>query len=377
MNDDPKSAYIHIPFCRRRCGYCNFALVADRDYLVDRFLDALETEIGWLDRRYELETLFLGGGTPSHLTVNQLKRLKQIVNSRFDIALGAEVTSECNPNDLNAEKAEALASFGINRISLGIQSMHPAKLERLERTHQPADVIEAIKVARQFAKSVSIDLIFATPGETLSEWQADLETAMAMEPDHLSTYELTYEKGTSFWSRLTRGSLTEASEDLKADMYESTIRQVRAASYTQYEVSSFAKPGHSCRHNENYWTGEPYFAFGPGASSYLNGVRTTNHQGLLQYLKSVEAGSPPTAVSEKLSPLDSAKELLTIGLRRVAGVDEADFHQRTGFTVDELLQNVAASWIQEGLLCRNGNRWQLTDRGRMVCDALATRILTA
>jgi oxygen-independent coproporphyrinogen-3 oxidase len=372
----PKSLYIHIPFCRRRCGYCNFSLVANRDYLVERFLRALAQEISWLDRSYPLQTLFLGGGTPSHLTSSQLRELKRVLATRFEFDQAAEVTAECNPNDLGTEKSEALAEFGINRVSLGVQSFNAAKLERLERDHRAEDVAKAVLRSRRFARSISLDLIFAAPEESLAQWQQDLRSALELDPDHLSVYELTYEKGTQFWNRLQHQKLNEADEDLRAEMYELAMTEIEKAGLKQYEISSFAKPNHLCGHNEIYWMGEPYFAFGPGASRYIDGCRQTNHQSTMQYIKLIEAGQRPIAISEKLSPVDSARELLAIGLRRVAGLDDAVFRARTKCSISDLLGDQARIWIELGLLSREGAIWKLTPPGRMVGDWLATKIIS-
>lgn len=375
MSLPPRSVYIHIPFCRHRCGYCNFTLVAGRDHLIDRFLDALETEIGRLKQRYEIDTLFLGGGTPSHLNPTGWRRLKQIIDSRFELAVDAEITAECNPNDITPAKSDALAQFGVNRISLGVQSLNPQKLERLERDHNRDEVETAVRLVRPFARSVAFDLIFAAPAETLAEWQTDLDTALALKPDHLSTYELTYEKGTQFWSRKSRGELSESDEDLRADMYLAATASITAAGLPQYEISSFARPAHSCRHNLIYWSGDPYFAFGPGASRYVGGVRETNHGSTTEYLKRLESGQSPVSLSEQLPPRDSARELLAIGLRTVTGVDEKSFAQRTGFQVADLLNSHAATWIETGLLRHHDHRWSLTDQGRMVADRIAIEII--
>jgi oxygen-independent coproporphyrinogen III oxidase len=372
----PEAVYVHIPFCRQRCGYCNFSVVAGRDYLVQRFLDALETEIGWLDRSYRLKTLFLGGGTPSHLAPGELKQLKRILQTRFSFDQTTEFTAECNPNDLDEEKCETLAELGVNRISLGIQSLDSQKLQQLERTHTPEQVFRAVENARRFARSVSFDLIFAAPGETFDNWRRDLKAALELHPDHLSTYELTYEKGTPFWNLRLHQSLMEADEDLRTKMYDQAIEQIESAGLVQYEISSFARPGHQCLHNEVYWLGESYFAFGPGAARYIDGGRQSNHQSTMHYLKSIEQGALPVAISERLSPLESAKELLSIGLRRVAGIDLSRFEARTGFSALELTGKYTEVWLEQGLMNLDQGLLKLTRGGRMVADWIATRILT-
>jgi len=371
----PRSLYIHVPFCRHRCGYCNFTLVAGRDHLIERFLEALQREISWLGESYELDTVFLGGGTPSHLSPPHLQRLSNIIRSRFSLSQGAEVTAECNPNDLSHDRGEALAKLGVNRISLGVQSLNATKLELLERDHNVVEIENAVQVARAFCRSVSIDLIFAAPSETLSQWKADLDQAIALEPDHLSTYELTYEKGTQFWNRLNRGRLSQADEELRAQMYSSAIERLSQSKFYQYEVSSFAKSEHRCRHNLVYWSGAPYFAFGPGAARFVESIRQTNHQSTMNYLKLVEQGQSPVRESEKLGPLNSAKERLAIGLRLIDGVDAQQFESSTGFSIDKILGNLAQKLQENEMLTQTDGLWRLTAKGILVCDWISSEIV--
>ena len=371
----PKSVYIHIPFCRHRCGYCNFTLVAGRDYLIDRFLDALEIEINWLERDYLLETLFLGGGTPSHLSPKQLARLSKIISHRFTYLSDAEITAECNPNDLDRDRLHALKDLGVTRISLGVQSLNPKKLKRLERDHCENDVRLAITEARNMGFDVSIDLIFAAPQETLDQWQTDLNQAISYEPDHLSTYELTYEKGTQFWNRLNHGAISEASEDLRAEMYSYAIERLRQIGMQQYEVSSFARIDKACRHNLAYWQGDPFFAFGPGAARFVDGVRETNHRSTMRYLNLVHSGKCPVAEREHLSPEPAARERLAIGLRMIDGVDETQFYERTGYSIETILSGLEQKLVDNHLLRRDGKNYLLTERGVMLCDWIAAEIV--
>ena len=371
----PRSLYIHIPFCRHRCGYCNFTLVAGRDHLIERFLQALQTEISWLGESFELDTVFFGGGTPSHLSPTHLERLSNIISSRFSLAHGAEVTAECNPNDLDHDRGEALAKLGVNRISLGVQSLRPKKLELLERDHNVVDIENAIGLARSFCSSVSIDLIFAAPSETLSQWETDLDQAIALAPDHLSTYELTYEKGTQFWNRLNRGQLSQADEELRAQMYCATIDRLSKSGYQQYEVSSFAKPEHRCQHNLVYWKGAPYFAFGPGAARFVDSIRQTNHQSTMSYLKLIEQKQSPVTESEQLDPLSSAKERLAIGLRMIDGVNAEEFKSRTKFDVEEILGGLAQQLQENGMLIQTEGVWRLTAKGLLICDWISGEIV--
>lgn len=373
--EKPRSLYIHIPFCRHRCGYCNFTLVAGRDYLVDRFLDAIENEFIWLEQTYEVDTIFLGGGTPSHLSAENMQRLCGIIRSRFSFADNFEFTAECNPSDVTDSCAEALAEIGVNRISLGVQSLNSQKLKTLERDHSREIVIEAIANARRFCKNVSIDLIFATPNETLEEWRTDLDQAIALQPDHVSTYELTYEKGTAFWTQRMHGNIDSADEELRCKMYEHAIATLSENGFEQYEVSSFAKPNYRCRHNVVYWSGKPYFAFGPGASRFIDGTRETNHQSTMRYLDLIEAGTPPISERECLSTEDQARELLAIGLRQMDGINFEQFSKQTGFSALNLFAPIENELTDAGLISINEESIRLTQKGILVCDWIASKIV--
>ena len=369
-----RSLYLHIPFCRNRCGYCNFTLVAGRDDLIQRYLAAITTEISWLQDRHTVSTVFLGGGTPSHLTPDQIQQLGSAIRSRFDIEGDCEFTAECNPNDLDASKAAALAELGVNRISLGVQSFDPQKLSTLERTHSRSDIETAMKVAREFARSVSVDLIFGAHGETAEQWTRDLESAIKLAPDHISTYELTYEKGTAFWSRLNRGELASAAEDLRCEMYETAIKMLGGAELEHYEVSSFARAGHRCRHNQSYWNGNDYFAFGPGASRFVDGVRETNHRSTTTYIKRIEANRSPIDQQQKLSPRQIAFDNLVFGLRQRDGIRLDDFEESTGFNALDLMGPNQKLLQQHGLIEIDSTVCRLTHSGLLVADAIATKI---
>lgn len=372
---DPGSVYIHVPFCRHRCGYCNFALVAGRDHLIDPFLDALETEITSIPGTFQIDTLFLGGGTPSHLSEKQLFRLGQIVSSKFELAEGAEVSAECNPADISSATLESLMNLGVNRISLGVQSFNANKLKVLQRDHDGDMAKRAFDLAKEKIGNVSMDLIFAAPDESVSQWEDDLETAIDLNPDHLSTYELTWEKGTTFWNRKQRGELDSSNEDLRVDMYQLAIDRCNSAGLKQYEVSSFAKAEMRCRHNLQYWLCNPWFAFGPGAASFTDGVRNTNHRSPTTWMKRIQAGESAVCESEPLSQRDRAIERLIFGLRMVDGIDVAMFETASAATIESLTGSAIADLSQRGLIERTGNSLRLTDQGRMVADTVAVELL--
>jgi putative oxygen-independent coproporphyrinogen III oxidase len=390
--DSCRAAYIHVPFCRHRCGYCNFTLVAGRDDLIDAYLEALERELSGLGQPHGVDTLFFGGGTPTHLPPEQLQRLFAMVRRWFPLAPGGEFSVEANPIDLakgsgafggkdcatlekeippkTPDPISVLREAGVTRVSLGAQSFNPRKLAVLERDHSPADIERAYHAARNFANWVSLDLIFGVPGESLADWKQDLQAALALEPDHISTYGLTFEKGTSFWSRLSHGELARTDEETERQMYETAIDTLTAAGYEHYEVSNFAKPGHRCRHNENYWLGSSYFAAGPGAARYMGGVRETNHRSTTTYIARVLSGQSPVAESERLSAEDAARERLVFALRRLEGIDIRDFASKTGFSVEALGGEALARLIDLGLLELSDGCLRLTRQGLMVSDSI-------
>jgi oxygen-independent coproporphyrinogen-3 oxidase len=367
----PRAAYIHVPFCRHRCGYCNFTLVAGRDDLIEAYLDALGRELAFLETPREVDTLFFGGGTPTHLPPAQLERLLELTQRWFPLAVGGEFSVEANPIDLAAaNKNSVLRQSGVTRISLGVQSFDPRVLKLLERDHRESEIRRATQCARSLAQSVSLDLIFGAPGESLEEWQCDLAQALSLQPHHLSTYGLTFEKGTAFWSRLARGELARADEDLERQMYELAIDTLTAAGFEHYEVSNFARPGHRCRHNENYWLGGQYYAAGPGAARFIAGRRETNHRSTTTYIQRLLAGQSPVAESEQLNPEDAARERLVFSLRRLEGIDTAPFADATGFSVQQLGGDALARFVDQGLLELTSSRLRLTRAGLLVSDAL-------
>jgi putative oxygen-independent coproporphyrinogen III oxidase len=366
----PRAAYVHVPFCRHRCGYCNFTLVAGRDDLVDDYLRAIELELRTLENPREVDTLFFGGGTPTHLAPAALERLLKSVRRWFPLAAAGEFSVEANPADVTDEKTGLLAHAGVNRLSLGGQSFDAAKLKLLERDHDAARLRRAFQLAKTRIPSVSLDLIFGTPGETLETWRGDLAAALALGPDHVSTYGLTFERGTPFWSRLQSGDLKRLDEETERALYALAIDTLSAAGLEHYEISNFARAGHRCRHNEVYWSGEPYFAVGPGAARYENGRRETNHRSTTTWLARVLAGQSPVAESETLEPEDRAREHLVFALRRIEGIERGPFAERTGFDVDALVGESLKRFVALGLLEDDGRRIKLSREGLFVSDSI-------
>ena len=371
----PASVYIHVPFCARRCGYCDFTLVARKDHLADQYLDAITLELDQAADSEPLETVYYGGGTPSHLTADRLARLLQLINDRFDIREDAEVTLEANPLDLTDEKLAILADAGVNRLSIGGQSFNDATLKTLERDHTAAELLDALHRTLARFSNVSLDLIFGVPGQSLDDWNESLATAIQLPLTHLSTYGLTFEKGTSFWTRREKGVLQPADEDIEYHMYGLVMDVLADSGFEQYEISSFARPGHRSRHNQIYWTGLPFLAFGPGAASYQNGVRSTNHRSVTTWLKRVLAGDSGIGESEELTPEDRARELLMLGMRRNDGVSRDWFESASGFQLDALTANRLQQFLADKLVEDDGQSIRLTRAGRFISDTIAAEVL--
>jgi oxygen-independent coproporphyrinogen-3 oxidase len=375
MSSPPRSAYIHVPFCKHRCGYCDFAVIAGRDDLIGAFLDALGTELSWLGAPRPVDTLYFGGGTPSHLDQRQLARLCELALAAHPLNHGPEWTVEANPESLSRERLQVLVDHGVTRISLGVQSLNDEKLRTLDRAHTREAAERAVRLVQAAGLHVSLDLIFSAPGETLAAWRQELRDALALAPDHVSTYGLTFERGTAFTTARERGQLCELDEELQRAMYAEAIDALTSAGYEHYEVSNFGLPGRPSRHNEVYWAGDEYFAAGPGAARYVGGARETNHRSTLAYLNAVAAGQSPVADREQLPPERRAHESLVLGLRRLRGVDKRQFAAKTGYDVDALAGAAIAKFAALGLLEDDADRVRLTREGLFVSDALWPELL--
>jgi oxygen-independent coproporphyrinogen-3 oxidase len=367
----PRAAYVHVPFCAHHCGYCDFAVVAGQDHLIDRYLSALEKELATLGRPQPMRTLFIGGGTPSHLSPRQLEQLLALVTHWLPPdGPDVEFTVEANPDRLDEDRVRVLAEHGVNRVSLGVQSFQPELLRVLERPHRPEDVPRAVARVKHRIAAVSLDLIFGVPGQTLDQWHADLEHALALGPDHVSTYGLTYEKGTRLWKQRQRGEVRPLDEEAELELYEHAIEVLEGSGFEHYEISNFARPGRRSRHNQVYWANHAYHGFGVGAARYAGGQRQLNTRNLADYLRRLEAGQPAMVHAEQLPPAERARETLALNLRRRDGVHRGEFLEQTGFDLDALAGQALQRQVELGLLEDDGQRVRLTRRGQVVADAI-------
>jgi oxygen-independent coproporphyrinogen-3 oxidase len=369
----PLALYLHVPFCVRKCAYCDFNSGPASAEARETYVETLCHEIAqsrWKHSR--ARTVFFGGGTPSELTTAQLSRVVATLRREFMLDADAEWTIEVNPGTVTEHSLGEMRSMGFNRISMGVQSFHDHHLRSLGRIHT-AD--EARQVFRQAAaagfESRNLDLIFGLPDQTIEEWCSDLDEAIALRPEHISLYGLIIEEKTEFGRRHAQGLLPLPDEDTVADMYELTLDRLCAAGYGQYEISNFALPGHACRHNIVYWRNEPYLGFGISAASYMDGVRWSNTASTRFYRDRVTRRESAAEPGERLEGRVAVGEALMLALRMNAGADLEELSERYGRDVPELFSNEIHRFIELGLLEQgHEGRLRLTRRGLLLSNVV-------
>jgi oxygen-independent coproporphyrinogen-3 oxidase len=372
----PLGLYVHVPFCASTCDFCAFYQTQPTAGGVDRFLGAIESEADLVEWSRPVATVFWGGGTPGLLAPRDLERLADTVRARCG-GVPAEWTVELAPGSVTKERLAVLKGAGVTRISMGVQSFQPAMLDALGRQHTRAQIDRAYDRVRTagFA-SVNLDLMFALPGQTEAEWAADVSEAVLRAPDHLSTYCLTFEEDTKLWVKLSQGRV-KLDPDHEVRLYEQTWAQLGAAGYAQYEVSNFARPGHACVHNLNTWHMHEWVGLGPSAASQHGGWRGANIADLEKWHDHVEAGVRVTEDRVALTPELLSEDALIFGLRMNAGVDVARWKPRSPGApwpaVEELLRRL----VGEGLAAQSGTVFRLTDRGRLLADAVGGEVMEA
>jgi oxygen-independent coproporphyrinogen III oxidase len=369
--------YVHLPFCPYICPYCDFAKWPMQRSRAAEYLRALRTEIAATPNE-PAATIFYGGGTPNAYDPGEIGSLTQFLRERFP-APGPqrEISIEVNPELVRAGDFEIYVAAGIDRVSIGVQSFVLPEIATLGRKHAPQDVARVVGLARDAGmRSVSLDLIFAVPGQTLESWRYSLDAAIALGVDHVSTYGLTIEPGTPYERWHEREPSAFPDNALEADMYGIAIDSLELAGYEHYEISNFARPGHRCEHNENYWRNGDYLGFGVGAASYRGGVRSVHTRDLAAYVGALNAGEPIPGEAEQLTGLRAAGEAIMIALRTAQGVALGEFKERYGVDIAERYAPVVTQYQTDGLLERTGDRLVLTKRGRFfandVCGAFVT-----
>ena len=371
--------YIHIPFCRSKCDYCDFYSLAGREDRMDAYQKALlahMAETAPLARHMEVDTIYFGGGTPSFYGTKRLKELLAALKKRFRVTRDAEITLEGNPDSVDGKMLASLRRAGFNRLSLGVQSADDAQLRCVHRPHTFEQARQAVAAARKAKlKNLSLDLIYGLPGQDLASWQDTLEQVLSLEPEHLSVYGLKVEEGTPLAARVERGERLP-DDDLQADMYLWAVERLAQAGYAQYEISNFARSGFQSRHNLRYWMMSPYLGFGPGAHSDFGGRRYSFVRDLERYISGVLDGGSVIDSSELIPERERGSEYLMLRLRTTHGIEEWEY-RRTYFMNFDPLESLLLKFEQQGWAERDGRRWRLTPKGFLVSNQLIGQLLEA
>ena len=374
MQAKPSSAYVHIPFCTQICYYCDFSKVFIKNQPVDAYLEHLIQET----RSYEigkLRTLYIGGGTPTALSAQQLAYLLTELPKVMDLSEVEEFTIEANPGDLNPDKITVLKESQVNRVSLGVQTFDNKMLKKIGRSHQEQDIYDNIRHLKQAGfDNISIDLIYALPGQTMDQVKENVAKAIGLDIPHMSLYSLILENHTVFMNRMRRGKLPLPKEELEAEMFEYIIEELEKAGFEHYEISNFSKPGFESRHNLVYWDNAEYYGLGAGASGYVDGVRYKNHGPIRHYLEAVEAGKA-RIIEEHLTLEEKMEEELFLGLRKKTGVSKARFEEKFGISFDQRYGQVVASLTEQGLLVPDDKQVRMTKRGLFLGDTVAEKFI--
>lgn len=362
--------YIHVPFCQKKCSYCDFYSIEKSKGIIPKFLNALQKETGLYSERHPFDTpirtIYLGGGTPSMLPDEAINTIMDTIRSSFPISANPEITIEINPGTLSLTKLNAYRKAGINRISIGLQSMQSHELRLLGRIHSSEEGVKTVHMVREAGfDNVNIDLIYGIPGQTLSKWKDTIEKVLQYPLDHISAYALTWNKSTPIGRQIHSGTLPCPDEDSVAEMYLMAHNILINHGYRHYEISNFAKPGFRCRHNEGYWTGGQYLGLGPSAHSYLDNKRFWNVPDVHEYIESLSGNHLPIAGEETLDPDQQALERLALALRTREGISLIKISKK---------QNVIRELVQSGFATEQNGRLSLSSRGFLLADEIALQL---
>ena len=370
----PLELYIHIPFCIRKCQYCDFLSGPSDRKTRDRYMDALQKEIQAVRdvEAYEIVSVFIGGGTPSVLEAGAIASLMDIVREKFALRDDAEITIEANPGTVDMEKLSVFRQAGINRLSLGLQSTDPAELKMLGRIHTYEEFLQSYRMARAAGfDNINIDLMFAVPGQTEEAWKQHLREVAELEPEHISAYSLIIEEGTPFAEK----ELDLPDEDTEYQMYEDTAEILKEYGYHQYEISNYAKEGYECRHNAGYWKRTEYLGLGLGASSLYGGLRFFNTRDMQEYLRFSDQAEKIRKEVTRLGRKDEIEEFMYLGLRMTEGVSEEDFEEKFGETLENIYAPVLQKYKETGFLEYTGTNWRFTRKGIHVSNHILADFL--
>ncbi|MGG1230802.1 radical SAM family heme chaperone HemW [Bacillus halotolerans] len=366
-----KSAYIHIPFCEHICHYCDFNKYFIQSQPVGEYLNALEKEmINTIEKtgQPDLDTIFIGGGTPTSLSEDQLKKLMDMVSRVLKPSETLkEFAVEANPDDLSAEKLKILKEAGVNRLSFGVQTFEDDLLEKIGRVHKQKDVFASFERAREIGfENISLDLMFGLPGQTLKHLDHSLKTALSLNAEHYSVYSLIVEPKTVFYNLMQKGRLHLPAQEQEAEMYETVMSRMEAAGIHQYEISNFAKQGMESKHNLTYWSNEEYFGFGAGAHGYIGGIRTVNVGPVKHYIDLITEKGFPYRDTHEVTMEEQIEEEMFLGLRKTSGVSKKRFEEKYGRSLDKLFPGVLKELSEKGLILNTESDVCLTHQGKLL-----------
>ncbi|MGP9042449.1 radical SAM family heme chaperone HemW [Cytobacillus kochii] len=365
-----QAAYLHIPFCEHICHYCDFNKVFLKGQPVDEYLQYLdkEMEITMNSSDYApFKTIFVGGGTPTALNEKQLATFLESIRKRLPLAGQYEFTFEANPGDLSYEKLKLLYDYGVNRLSLGVQTFNDQLLEKIGRVHRAKDVYQSVESAKKAGfKNMSIDLIYSLPTQTMADFQETLTTSFQLDVQHYSAYSLIIEPKTVFYNLMRKGKLHTPGEDVEAAMYELLMEKMKENGFEQYEISNFSKPGFESKHNLTYWNNEAYFGFGAGAHSYVEGYRRSNYGPLKKYMEPLDQNELPIMDKHEVTKKEKMEEEMFLGLRKTQGVSMKAFKDKYDIEIMEIFREELLAHEQKSLLEIQGDSIQLTKQGRLL-----------
>ncbi|MEH7650618.1 radical SAM family heme chaperone HemW [Bacillus safensis] len=366
-----KAAYIHIPFCEHICHYCDFNKFFIKTQPVDEYLAALEKEMQHTIERkgeQELKTIFIGGGTPTSLTVSQLDKLMNSIHRVLKPTKNLiEFAVEANPDELSLEKLQVLKAAGVNRLSFGVQTFEDDLLKKIGRVHQKKDVLTSFERARAVGfDNISLDLMFGLPHQEKHHVMNSLETAFSLGAEHYSVYSLIVEPKTVFYNLMQKGKLHLPPQEREAEMYELVMDEMESHGLKQYEISNYAKPGFESQHNLTYWSNEDYFGFGAGAHGYVDGIRNVNAGPVKHYLELIDQTGFPYKETHQVTKEEQIEEEMFLGLRKIEGVKSADFQAKYGAAPEALFSTVLEDLEEKGLIVKDDNGIRLTRKGKLL-----------
>lgn len=375
---DKISLYIHIPFCAQKCLYCDFPSFARKDHLRKAYIEALNKEIISLREKHnnlEINTIFIGGGTPSVLEVNELECLLKEV-AKLNMAKEVEYSMECNPGNLTEEKLEVMKKYGINRISMGLQAKQDNLLKGLGRIHNYKTFKENFLLAKKVGfNNINVDLMFGLPNQSLNEWEETLREIISLEPTHISAYSLIIEEGTAFYNLYENDKLKLPTEEEERKMYHLAKRILEGNGFNQYEISNYAKEGKECRHNLAYWNMDNWIGVGSAAASYINGKRIKNISSVEEYINSIKDKGEAVEEIINNSKNDNMEEFMFMGLRKINGIDENEFKNRFSMNINDVYGEILNKYIGEGLLIRESGRIFLSEKGIEISNVIMADFL--